>query len=80
MTRAAHINPTKGTNQMKTITTTLTPITFFLPADVLRAAFQCVGTEQTRYYLDGVLIEADKLVAPNAPAPHTPTQPKEPTK
>ena len=48
---------------MKTITPTLTPTTFFLPADDLRAAFQCIGTEQTRYYLCGVLIEADNLVA-----------------
>ena len=48
---------------MKTITPTLTPTTFFLPADDLRAAFQCISTEQTRHYLYGVLIEADKLVA-----------------
>ena len=48
---------------MKTITPALTPTTFFLPADDLRAAFQCIGTEQTRNYLCGVLIEADKLVA-----------------
>ena len=48
---------------MKTITPTLTPTTFFLPADDLRAAFQCIGTEQVRYYLCGVLIEADKLVS-----------------
>ena len=48
---------------MKTITPTLTPTTFFLPADDLRAAFQCISTEQTRYYLGGVLIEADTLVA-----------------
>ena len=48
---------------MKTITPTPTPTTFFLPADDLRAAFQCIGTEQTRNYLCGVLIEADKLVA-----------------
>ena len=48
---------------MKTITPTSTPTTFFLPADDLRAAFQCTSTEQTRYYLYGVLIEADKLVA-----------------
>lgn len=48
---------------MKTITATPTPTTFFLPADDLRAAFQCIGTEQTRYYLCGVLIEADKMVA-----------------
>jgi len=48
---------------MKTITPTPTPTTFFLPADDLRAAFQCISTEQTRYYLGGVLIEADKLVA-----------------
>jgi hypothetical protein len=48
---------------MKTITPTPTPTTFFLPADDLRAAFQCIGTEQTRYYLGGVLIEADKLIA-----------------
>ena len=48
---------------MKTITPKPTPTTFFLPADDLRAAFQCVSTEQTRYYLGGVLIEDDKLVA-----------------
>jgi len=48
---------------MKTITPTPTPTTFFLPASDLRAAFQCISTEQTRYYLCGVLIEADKLVA-----------------
>jgi len=48
---------------MKTITPTLTPTTFFLPADDLRAAFQCISTEQARYFLCGVLIEADKLVA-----------------
>ena len=48
---------------MKTITPKPTPTTFFLPADDLRAAFQCVSTEQTRYYLGGVLIEADKMVA-----------------
>ena len=48
---------------MKTITPTLTPTTFFLPADDLRAAFQCISTEQTRYYLGGVLIKDDKLVA-----------------
>ena len=48
---------------MKTITPTLTPTTFFLPADDLRAAFQCIITEQTSNYLCGVLIEADTLVA-----------------
>ena len=48
---------------MKTITPTLTPTTFFLPADDLRAAFQCISTGQTRYYLGGVFVEADKLVA-----------------
>ena len=48
---------------MKTITPTPTPTTFFLPADDLRAAFQCISTEQTRYFLGGVLIEDDKLVA-----------------
>ena len=48
---------------MKTITPTPTPTTFFLPADDLRAAFHCISTEQTRYCLGGVLIEADKLVA-----------------
>ena len=48
---------------MKTITPTPTQTTFFLPADDLRAAFQCISTEQTRYYLGGVLIEDDKLVA-----------------
>ena len=48
---------------MKTITPTQTPTTFFLPADDLRAAFQCIGTEQTRKYLGGVFVEADNLVA-----------------
>ncbi len=48
---------------MKTITPTPTPTTFFLPADDLRAAFHCISTEQTRYYLCGVLIEADRLIA-----------------
>ena len=48
---------------MKTITPTPPPTTFFLPADDLRAAFQCISTEQTRYYLGGVLIEDDKMVA-----------------
>ena len=46
---------------MKTITPTLTPTTFFLPADDLRAAFQCIST--TSYYLNGVFVEADNLVA-----------------
>ena len=51
---------------MKTITPTPTPTTFFLRADDLRAAFQCISTEQTRYYLGGVrgvFVEADNLVA-----------------
>ena len=48
---------------MKTITPTQTPTTFFLPADDLRAAFQCISTEQTRNYLGGVFVEADNLVA-----------------
>ena len=48
---------------MKTITPTPTPTTFFLPADDLRAAFQCISTGQTRYYLGGVFVEADNLVA-----------------
>ena len=48
---------------MKTITPTPTPTTFFLPADDLRAAFQCISTEGVRYYLGGVLVEADTLVA-----------------
>jgi hypothetical protein len=48
---------------MKTILPTPTPTTFFLPANDLRAALQCIGTEQTRYYLCGVFVEADKLVA-----------------
>ena len=46
---------------MKTITPTLTPTTFFLPSDDLRAAFQCISA--TSYYLGGVFVEADKLVA-----------------
>ena len=47
---------------MKTITPTQTPTTFFLPADDLRAAFQCISA--TTYYLGGgVFVEADNLVA-----------------
>ena len=46
---------------MKTITPALTPTTFFLRADDLRAAFQCIST--TSYYLNGVFVESDKLVA-----------------
>jgi len=46
---------------MKTITPTPTPTTFFLPADDLRAASQCISA--TSYYLGGVFVEADKLVA-----------------
>jgi len=48
---------------MKTITPTPTPTTFFLPADDLRAAFQCISAEESRYYLRGVLVEAETLVA-----------------
>jgi len=48
---------------MKTITPTPTPTTFFLPADDLRAAFHCISTEETRYYLVGVFVEADRLIA-----------------
>ena len=47
---------------MKTITPTPTPTTFFLPADDLRAAFQCISAEESRYYLRGVLVEAETLV------------------
>jgi hypothetical protein len=47
---------------MKTITLTPTPTTFFLPADDLRAAFQCISAEESRYYLRGVLVEAETLV------------------
>ena len=47
---------------MKTITPTPTPTTFFLPADDLRAAFQCVSAEESRHYLRGVLVEAETLV------------------
>ena len=46
---------------MKTITPTPTPTTFFLPADDLRAALHCVSA--TSYYLNGVFVESDKLVA-----------------
>ena len=46
---------------MKTITPTPTPTTFFLPADDLRAAFQCIST--TSYYLNGVFVASDNLVA-----------------
>jgi hypothetical protein len=47
---------------MKTITPTPTPTTFFLPADDLRAAFQCISAEESRHYLRGVLVEAETLV------------------
>ena len=48
---------------MKNITPPSTPTTFFLPADDLRAAFQCISTGQTRKYLGGVFVEAGKLIA-----------------
>lgn len=43
----------------KTVKLDRTPTSFFLPADDLRAAFQCVSAEQTRYYLNGVFIDRD---------------------
>ena len=46
---------------MKTITPKPTPTTFFLPADDLRAALHCVSA--TSYYLNGVFVESDNLVA-----------------
>lgn len=42
---------------MKTIHVTETPTSFFLRADDLRAAFQCISTEQNRYYMGGVFID-----------------------
>ena len=53
---------TSRNHTVKTVTPTPTPTTFFLPADDLRAAFQCAGTDQGRYYLCGVLVEAETLV------------------
>ena len=41
---------------MKTVKIEKTPTSFFIPADHLRAAFQCVSKEQTRYYLGGVFV------------------------
>ena len=41
---------------MKTIAVTETPTSFLIPADDLRAAFQCVSNEQARYYLNGVFV------------------------
>ena len=57
---------------MKTITPALTPTTFFLRADDLRAAFQCISTEQTRYYLGGVrgvFVEDDPIRVDFAASP-----------
>lgn len=50
---------------MKTVNIEQKPTSFFLPADDLRAAFQCIGTEQMRLYLCGVFIDTTnrKLVA-----------------
>ena len=48
---------------MKTITIERRPDTFLLPADDLRAAYACASTEQTRYYLCGVCLEHDHLIA-----------------
>ncbi len=42
---------------MKTVKIERTPTTFFLPADDIRAAFQCASTEQARYYLQGVFVD-----------------------
>lgn len=47
----------------RAIPTPHTPTTFFLPADDLRAAFQCVSDKQTRYYLNGVFCTRTELVA-----------------
>ena len=47
---------------MKTVIPAPTPTTFFLPADDLRAALQCVSTGATQYYLKGVFVEANKLI------------------
>jgi hypothetical protein len=54
---------------MKTIQTPATPTTFFLPADHLRAAFQCVSTESKRYYLNGVYVHT-LATMPGAPVAH----------
>lgn len=48
---------------IRTIPTPHTPTSFFLPADDLRAAFQCASTEQSRYYLNGVFCTRSELVA-----------------
>ncbi len=41
---------------MKTVKIEKTPTTFLIPANELRAAFQCAGNERTRYYLNGVFV------------------------
>jgi hypothetical protein len=46
----------------RAIPTPHTPTTFFLPADDVRAAFQCVSDERTRYYLNGVFCTRTELV------------------
>lgn len=47
----------------RAIPTPHTPTTFFLPADDLRAAFQCVSDSEARYYLNGVFCTRTELVA-----------------
>ena len=47
----------------RAIPTPHTPTTFFLPADDLRAAFQCVSDTSAGYYLNGVYCTRQELVA-----------------
>jgi len=41
----------------KTVTPTETATTFFIPADSVRAVWNAVSTEKTRYYLNGLYVE-----------------------
>lgn len=41
---------------MKTITIERKPTAFFLPADELRAAYQCASKEEARYYIMGAFV------------------------
>lgn len=43
---------------MKTVTLEQTPTSFFLPAADVLAVFHAVSKEETRYYLNGVFVEA----------------------
>lgn len=47
---------------MKTVKIERTETTFLLPADDIRAAYQCASTEEARFYLRGIFVTPAKLI------------------